>query len=134
MADQILKDRTNQNVLLDPAVVCLPGTHFDYPAGMRFSLADKHYCLGLTSSDIEASNQAAAAVFDSTTPGHWKCAPITETGLADFWPLLPPETFSGSIHDRKSRAHARISSGSPGCPKPEGLDGVPTENLNPDAY
>jgi hypothetical protein len=32
---------------------------------------------------------------------------------------MPSETFSGSIHDRKARAHAQISIDSPRCPKTE---------------
>jgi hypothetical protein len=43
--------------------------------------------------------------------------------FADFWPLVPPETFSGSIHDSKSRAYARISIDSPMSAITEGLNG-----------
>ena len=42
--------------------------------GTSLGLADNHYCLGLPSSDIDACNQAAAAVFDRASKGPLLCA------------------------------------------------------------
>jgi hypothetical protein len=43
--------------------------------------------------------------------------------FAGFYGFGLPRAFSGSMHDCKSRAHARISSDSPIGPKTDGLDG-----------
>jgi len=55
------------------------------------------------------------------TLGPSKIAP--RIGFARFWRIAPPKAFSGSMRDRKSRAHARFSRDSPKRPKTEGLDG-----------
>ncbi len=44
-----------------------------------------------------------------------------------------PRAFSGSMHDRKSRAHARISSDSQRCPNPQRLRCGEGQILNPGA-
>jgi hypothetical protein len=51
-------------------------------------------------------------------------------GLADFWSLVPPETFSRSAHDRKSRTYARFDQFSPMGTITEGLNGGREVNSN----
>jgi len=53
----------------------------------------------------------------------WNHPNPARIGFGDFLRLGPPETLSGSVRNRKSPAHARISSDSPINTKTGGLDG-----------
>src|SRR3984893_18486627 len=56
-------------------------------------------------------------------PYRWTCQFRARIGFAGFLGIAPQETLSGSMRDRKSRAHAWIMSYSPKCPEIEGLNG-----------
>src|SRR5271166_4043494 len=53
----------------------------------------------------------------------WNHPNPTRIGIGEFQRLVQQKALSGSIGDHESRAHARISSDSPTCPKTERLDG-----------
>jgi hypothetical protein len=56
-------------------------------------------------------------------PYQWTCQFRAWIGFAGFLGIAPQETLSGSMHDRKSHAHARISIDSPKAAKIGGLNG-----------
>jgi len=53
----------------------------------------------------------------------WAWQNRARIGFGGFRLFAQPKAFSGSMHDRKSRAHARISTDSLACPKILRLDG-----------
>jgi len=59
----------------------------------------------------------------SRPPDRWTCQFRARIGFAGFLQLVPPETLSGSMRDRKLRAHARISIDSLQTAKIGGLNG-----------
>jgi hypothetical protein len=64
-------------------------------------------------------------------PCRWTWQNRTGIGFAGILRLVSPETFSGSMRDRKSHAHARILRNSPMIPLCDGPEWWSEMNSNP---
>ncbi len=80
------------------------------------------YGVGVTPVEALAATPAGQ-ILPIPAASRMDLANRTGIGFAGFLRLAPPETFSGSLRDRKSRAHAPVLRDSRTIPLCGGLDG-----------